>query len=124
MTQLTFSRYSTARSGLKKAALIAASISVLAKPMLSILAIAALRSSPRVRAEGSSNRRFEGGDADCGAGEGVVGTLEMVEVAGAGAAGTAGDCAGAGAGVEGAALLDDATAGAFGCVKVRYRNQM
>jgi hypothetical protein len=87
----TLSRYSTALSGLKNAALIAASMSVRANPMLSMLAIAALRSAPRMRADGSSKRRFEGGEAACGAGEGVTGTLGIVEVAGAGAAGTAGD---------------------------------
>jgi hypothetical protein len=90
-TYRTLSRYSTARSGLKNAALIAASMSVRAKPMLSMLAIAALRSSPKVRADGSSKRRFDGGEAVCGAGVGVTGTLGIVEVAGAGAAGTAGD---------------------------------
>lgn len=40
---LTVSRYSTARSGLKNAALMARSISALGKPMLSILETAASR---------------------------------------------------------------------------------
>jgi hypothetical protein len=41
--QLTLSRYSTARSGLKNAALIARSISALGKPILSIFETAASR---------------------------------------------------------------------------------
>jgi hypothetical protein len=84
----------------------AASISERAKPMLSMLAMAASRSPPIVRAEGSLKRSP---DAWTGAGEGVPGTFcEFDE--GAGAAGAAGVWAGAGAGVEGAALLDDAAA--------------
>lgn len=74
--------------------------------MLSILAIAASRSIPMARADGSSKRR--GSEACCGgAGDGVPGTFWDVDD-GAGAAGGAGVCAGAGAGVEGAALLDEA----------------
>lgn len=91
----------------------AASMSARAKPMLSMLAMAASRSLPMVNAEGSSKRL----SADCcaGAGEGVPGTFwEAAERAGAdGAAGAAGVCAGGGAGVEGG-LLDDA-AWVFGC---------
>lgn len=112
---LTVKRYSTARSGLKKAARMARSMSALAKPMLSMLAIAASRSPPMVRAEGSLNWR--NGSAACcaGAGEGVAGAFCVVVNEGAGAAGATGVwAAGGGAGVEGAALLEDA-ADAFGC---------
>jgi hypothetical protein len=59
---LTVNRYSTARSGLKKAARIARSMSALGKPMLSMLAIAASRSGPIVSADGSL--KFLG-SADC-----------------------------------------------------------
>jgi hypothetical protein len=78
--------------------------------MLSILAMAASRSLPIVKADGSSKRR---GSEACwaGAGDGVPGAFWVADD-GAGAAGAAGVCAGAGAGVEGAGLLD--TAGAFG----------
>lgn len=108
-------RYSTARSGLKKAARIAASISALAKPMLSMLAMAASRSLPMVRAEGSLNWRSV---ACCaGAGDGVAGAFWVTDEPAAGAAGAAGVCgAAAGAGVEGAALLEFAADGdGFGC---------
>jgi hypothetical protein len=90
----------------------AASISARAKPMLSILATAASRSLPIVRAEGSLKL---GPDACvAGAGEGVAGALCEAVDDGAGAAGAAGVWAAAGAGVEGAGLLDDAADG-FGC---------
>jgi hypothetical protein len=84
----------------------ARSISALAKPMLSILAMAASRSPPIVRAEGSLKRSP---DAWAGAGEGVAGAFCVLDE-GAGAAGAAGVWAAAGAGVEGATLLDDAAA--------------
>jgi hypothetical protein len=103
---LTVRRYSTARSGLKKAARMARSMSALAKPMLSMLAMAASRSPPIVRAEGSLKRSPE---AWAGAGEGVAGAVCVFDE-GAGAAGAEGVWAAAGAGVEGAALLDDAAA--------------
>ena len=63
----------------------AASMSARAKPMLSMLAIAASRSLPMVNAEGSSNRRSE-----AGAGEGVAGTFWAADGAAAGAAGATG----------------------------------
>jgi hypothetical protein len=86
----------------------AASMSARAKPMLSMLAMAASRSPPIVRAEGSLKRSP---DAWAGAGEGVPGTFWVFdEDAGAGAAGAAGVWAVAGAGVEGAGLLDAAAA--------------
>lgn len=66
----------------------AASISALAKPMLSMLLMAASRSLPMVSAEGSLNCWL---DEAAGAGEGVPGTLSLVEeAAGAGAAGAEG----------------------------------
>ena len=115
---LTVRRYSTARSGLKKAARMARSISARAKPMLSMLAMAASRSPPIVRAEGSLKRS----DCCAGAGEGVAGTFCVEDAEGAeGAAGAAGVWAGAAgfAGVEGAALLAEA-AGALGCSGCQY----
>ena len=83
---LTFKRYSTARSGLKKAARMARSISARAKPMLSMLAMAASRSPPMVRADGSLKRS----DCCAGAGEGVAGTFGVFKDEEAGAAGAAG----------------------------------
>lgn len=83
----TFNKYSTARSGLKNAARMAASISALAKPMLSMLAIAASRSLPIVSADGSLKRV---GSDEAGAGDGVPGTFCGVEDDGAGAGGAAG----------------------------------
>lgn len=87
----------------------ARSMSALAKPMLSMLAIAASRSPPMVRAEGSLN--WVPAAACCaGAGEGVAGACwgAVEEAAGAGAAGV---WAATGAGVEGGALLEDAAEG-------------
>jgi hypothetical protein len=90
----------------------AASMSARAKPMLSMLAMAASRSLPIVRAEGSLKL---GPDACvAGAGDGVAGAFCVEPDECAGAAGGAGVWAAAGAGVEGAALLDEAGAG-FGC---------
>lgn len=85
---LTVKRYSTARSGLKKAARMARSISARGKPMASMLAMAASRSPPMVRADGSLKRS----DCCAGAGEGVAGTFCVAEEAegAAGAAGAAG----------------------------------
>lgn len=82
--------------------------------MLSMLAMAASRSPPIVRAEGSLKRS----DCCAGAGEGVAGTFCVVEDEGAGAAGAAGAAgvwtgAGGLAGVEGALLAE--AAGALGC---------
>jgi len=102
---------------LKKAALIARRISSLGNPMLSMLATAASLSGPSARAEGSLNvlDSEEAGAAAEGAGDGVAGGFAGAAAAGAGAAGAAGVwvwvC---GTGVEGAALLDDPAAGAFG----------
>jgi hypothetical protein len=86
-------------------------MSALANPILSMLATAASRSLPIVRAEGS----LKLGPVACvaGAGEGVAGAFCEAPDDGAGAAGAAGVWATAGAGVEGTALLDDA-AEAFG----------
>jgi hypothetical protein len=82
--------------------------------MLSISAICAARSAPMARpppdagAEGVSRVV----DALAPAGEGVAGTLLVLEVeAGAGAAGAAGVDATAGAGVEGAFDVDAVEAG-------------
>ena len=111
---LTFKRYSTARSGLKNAALIARSISALGKPMLSISAIASSRCGPRVRADGSLKLWPSADAAAVGAdaGDGVDGAFDVVfDVAGPGAAGAAGVCAVAGAGVEGSFELDEEAAG-------------
>jgi hypothetical protein len=85
------------------------SISVLAKPMLSMLAIAASRSLPIVNGEGSFGRA-DSDEGWAGAGEGVLGAFWVVDEDCAGAAGVAGAFA-AGAGVEGAALLDEAADG-------------
>ena len=90
----------------------AASISALAKPILSMLAMAASRSFPMVKAEGSLKLGPEACVA--GAGEGVAGAFCEAADEGAGAEGAAGVWTGAGAGVEGAALLDVAADG-FGC---------
>lgn len=120
---ITLMRYSTARPGLKKAALIARSISALGKPMLSMLATAASRCVPSVRADGSLKvppSAVAPVDA-AGTGVGVAGT-SCAEVfdAGAGAGGGAGVCAVAGAGVTGAFEVEgppDALGGpAFGCL--------
>lgn len=69
----------------------ARSISALAKPMASILAMAASRSPPIVRAEGSLNWRDESAWF-AGAGEGVLGTFWIAEdrAGAAGAGGAAG----------------------------------
>ena len=106
--ELTLRRYSTARSGLKNAALMARSMSTLGKPMLSMFATAAAPASPIASADGSLKLR--GGSAVvAGAGDGVAGALLDVFDAGAGAAGATGVEAGAGAGVEGA-LVEDVAA--------------
>ena len=75
----TFSRYSTARSGLLKAALIARSISALGNPMPSIFAIASSRCEPKVSAEGSLKvaPSADGADGADGAGEGVAGAFAV-----------------------------------------------
>lgn len=103
--KLTLSRYSIARSGLKKAALMARVISSLAKPMLSIWAITGSLREPLSSVEGSLK---VGASADgwAPAGEGVAGAAwaaVLAEGAGAaGAGGAAGVEAGALAGVDGA----------------------
>ncbi len=84
--------------------------------MLSILAMAASLALPRVRAEGSL-KRADSLDSVVAAGDGVAGGLVVEEVdAGAGADGV---CTTGGAGVDGAALLDDAAGDGFGCDRVR-----
>lgn len=68
---LTVRRYSTALSGLLKAARIAASIWVLSKPMASMLAMASARSAPMAKPEtppdGDSTERLGVGVAGGGA---------------------------------------------------------
>ncbi len=113
---LTFRRYSTARSGLKKAALIARSMSARGNPILSIFAIAASRCAPSVSADGSL--KFPPSVVPpvvvAGAGDGVVGAFpDGVPEAGA-AAGTGADgvCTTFGAGVEGGLAEEEALEGA------------
>jgi hypothetical protein len=76
-------RYSTARSGLLNAALMALSISSRAKPISIMFVIAASRCAPMARAEGSLKL--------APAGDGVSGTVTLDDDA-------AGACAGAGGG--------------------------
>ena len=95
----------------------ARSISALGNPMLSIFWMADSRWAPSVRAEGSL--KLAGSSAvavavavAAGAGVGVAGAFAVVVLdAWAGAAGGAGVCALAGAGVDGALVLDEAAAG-------------
>lgn len=77
---LTVRRYSTARFGLLKAALIARSICVLSNPMLSMFAIADARSVPRAKADGSSKLPVPAAGAvePVAAGVGVAGMLSDV----------------------------------------------
>ena len=112
----TFKRYSTARSGLKKAALMARSISALGNPILSIFAIASSRCEPNVRADGSLKVVLSApAAAAAGTGEGVAGAFAVLLEAGAGAAGAAGVEAGAAAGVDGGFEVDvDAVGAALG----------
>ena len=107
--KFTFNRYSTARSGLKKAARIARSISALGNPILSILAIASSRCEP---GSDGSLKLAPGAAVEAGAGDGVAGAFGAGPGAGAGAAGGAGVEAGAGAGVDGAFEVDEDEAGA------------
>lgn len=124
---LTLSRYSTARSGLLKAALIARSICDLSNPMLSKFAIADARSVPSAKADGSLKLPLPVAVAvePVEAGVGVAGVVSDVGFgAAAGAAeGTAGVEVTACAGVDGGCAEDEAVevlAGAiFGCLKVR-----
>lgn len=118
----TLRRYSTARSGLKKAALIARSISGLGNPILSMLATAASRCDPSVRADGSLKvpPSVVVPVDPAGAGVGVAGTsCAEVFKAGAGAAGGVGVCAFTGTGVAGALeeeeALDALAGAALGC---------
>ena len=109
--RLTFKRYSTARSGLLNAALIARSICDLSKPMLIKFVTAAARSAPTVKAEGSLNPPPSVAVVEevVDAGVGVEGTISGVGLkAGAGAAGGPGVEAIAGAGVEGSCAGADA----------------
>lgn len=75
-----------ARSGLKKAALMARSMSLLGKPMASICVIASCPWLPIRRAEGSLKVALE---AAAPAGEGVAGVSEEVTFARVGAEGVA-----------------------------------
>jgi hypothetical protein len=89
-------------------------MSVRGNPMLSMFSIAAARSLPKASEEGSLKDRSVAAAAPAGAGDGVAGGFAAAETeAGAGAAGTAGVWAGARAGVEGAALLDEAPGAGF-----------
>ena len=109
------SRYSTAREGLKYAARIAASISALGKPILSISAMADSRCCPILSAEGSLKFAASAPEP-AGAGEGVAGAFGAVPDAGAGAAGGAGVAVFSGAGVDGGLVEDEGAEGAgFGC---------
>ena len=120
--EYTLRRYSTARSGLKNAALMARSISARGKPMLSMFATAAAPASPIASADGSLKDRGVSAVV-AGAGDGVAGRLldafEAGAGAGAGAAGATGVEAAAGAGVDGAlaedVAADEAAGGALGC---------
>lgn len=115
-------RYSTALSGLKKAARIASSICGLSNPMLSRFEIASARCAPIVRADGSLNCGAGRGvsvivtaAAPAPAGDGVEGTaLVEVDDDWAGATGAAGVAATAGAGVAGALEVDGAAAVGLG----------
>lgn len=100
---------------MKNAALIARSISALGKPIFSIFAITSSRCAPSVRADGSLKLGPSADAAAAGAeaGDGVDGGFDVVfDVVGPGAAGAAGVCAVADAGVEGALEVDDEAAGA------------
>ena len=102
---LTESKYSTARLGLLKAALIARSISARGNPILSMLVIAADRSDPNANADGSLKLALSGEAmlVFAGAGDGVAGTFaDGVLGAATGAGGGAGVWADAGTGVDGA----------------------
>jgi hypothetical protein len=110
------SKYSTARSGLLNAALIALPISAFSNPILSIFAMAASCSEPVAKTLGSSKALDGVATAACddGAGVGVAGT--SASAAGAdepptGAGGGAGVSAALGAGVAGSAADDDAATG-------------
>lgn len=127
---LTLSRYSTARSGLLKAALIARSICDLSNPMLSKFAIADARSVPSAKADGSLKVPVPAAIEvePVGAGVGVAGMVSDVgfgAAAGAGG-GTAGVEITACTGVDGGCAEEEAVgvlAGAvFGCLDVRSWN--
>lgn len=81
-----------------------------------MFSIAAARSLPIANDDGSLKFRSVAAAAAAGAGDGVAGgcAAEGTE-AGAGAAGAEGVWAGSRAGVDGAALLDEAPGAAFGC---------
>ena len=112
----TVRRYSTARSGLKKAARIAASICDLSKPMASILAMASTRCSPTASALASRPAGASSAGAARAAGVGVEGAAAAGAVACSGAAGGAGVTAGACAGVAGVAEEDSAGGAALGYI--------
>ncbi len=121
----TFKRYSTARSGLKKAALIARSMSALGNPILSMFATAASLCAPSVSADGSLKfpPSLVAAAVVAGAGDGVAGAfpeaaLKAGAAAGAGA-GAEGVCATLEAGVEGG--LEDAEALVFAGAALGYR---
>jgi hypothetical protein len=90
----------------------ARSISARGNPMLSMFSIAAARSVPIVNDDGSLKLRSVA--AAAGAGDGVAGGFAEGTNAGAGAAGAEGVWAGSRAGVDGAALLDEAPGAALG----------
>lgn len=103
----TFNKYSTARSGLLKAARMAASIWLLSNPIASMLAMASARSNPMAKVEASLP--LAGASAERW-GVGVAGTAASTEdwAGAAGAAGAAGVLVTGGAGVAGGAADDSA----------------
>lgn len=118
ISALTVRRYSTARSGLLKAARIARSISTRGKPIVSIFAIAAFRWAPSVNADGSLKLPLSIVEVG-GAGDGVEGAFDVELGAGTGAAGVAGVCVALVAGVDGGLAADDDPADpAFGFAKI------
>lgn len=109
LSALTVRRYSTARSGLLKAARIARSISTRGNPIFSIFAIAAFRCAPIVNADGSLKLPLSAVEVG-GAGDGVEGAFDVELGAGTGAAGVASVCVVLVAGVDGGLAADDGPA--------------
>ena len=119
-------RYSTARFGLLKAALIARSICALSNPMLSIYAIADARSVPSAKADGSSKLPVAavGAVEPAAAGVGVAGMFsdagfEACAGAAGGAAGVEGTaCAGVDGGCAEDVAVEELAGAVFGCLDV------
>lgn len=108
------SRYSTARSGLLKAARIAASICDLSNPMASMLATASARCSPSISDDGSF-RAPASVAPPARAGVGVAGAAAWDVGWAVGAAGAAGVEAAGWAGVAGTFEVEAAGLGSLGC---------